>query len=294
MKKGLFITFEGNDGCGKTTISTLVMQELQQQGLSVLYTREPGGIGISEQIRDIILDPANHEMDARTEALLYAASRRQHLVEKIIPALERGTHVICDRFIDSSLAYQGMGREIGMQEVYDMNLFATQGMLPDLTLFLDISLEEAMERVCKRGGKDRLDLESDAFHQRVREGYERVKELYPQRIHVVDAHQSIDEVKEACIREIRMLLKQYEYGRKAQTAAADRLEDTAQLSDFRDVCACISVLRGTGHFQKRDSTVVCPKYFMPASRGWLCLRNMQCLPSCRDAGLCGSLPDRRQ
>ena len=187
MKKGLFITFEGNDGCGKTTISTLVMQELQQQGLSVLYTREPGGIGISEQIRDIILDPANHEMDARTEALLYAASRRQHLVEKIIPA-----------------------REIGMQEVYDMNLFATQGMLPDLTLFLDISLEEAMERVCKRGGKDRLDLESDAFHQRVREGYERVKELYPQRIHVVDAHQSIDEVKEACIREIRMLLKQYE------------------------------------------------------------------------------------
>lgn len=144
------------------------------------------------------------------EALLYAASRRQHLVEKIIPALEQGTHVICDRFIDSSLAYQGMGREIGMQEVYDMNLFATQGMLPDLTLFLDISLEEAMERVCKRGGKDRLDLESDAFHQRVREGYERVKELYPQRIHVVDAHQSIDEVKEACIREIRMLLKQYE------------------------------------------------------------------------------------
>ena len=186
------------------------MQELQQQGLSVLYTREPGGIGISEQIRDIILDPANHEMDARTEALLYAASRRQHLVEKIIPALEQGTHVICDRFIDSSLAYQGMGREIGMQEVYDMNLFATQGMLPDLTLFLDISLEEAMERVGKRGGKDRLDLESDAFHQRVREGYERVKELYPQRIHVVDAHQSIDEVKEACIREIRMLLKQYE------------------------------------------------------------------------------------
>lgn len=210
VKKGLFITFEGNDGCGKTTISTLVMQELQQQGLSVLYTREPGGIGISEQIRDIILDPANHEMDARTEALLYAASRRQHLVEKIIPALEQGTHVICDRFIDSSLAYQGMGREIGMQEVYDMNLFATQGMLPDLTLFLDISLEEAMERVCKRGGKDRLDLESDAFHQRVREGYERVKELYPQRIHVVDAHQSIDEVKEACIREIRMLLKQHE------------------------------------------------------------------------------------
>ena len=210
VKKGLFITFEGNDGCGKTTISTLVMQELQQQGLSVLYTREPGGIGISEQIRDIILDPANNEMDARTEALLYAASRRQHLVEKIIPALEQGTHVICDRFIDSSLAYQGMGREIGMQEVYDMNLFATQGMLPDLTLFLDISLEEAMERVCKRGGKDRLDLESDAFHQRVREGYERVKELYPQRIHVVDAHQSIDEVKEACIREIRMLLKQYE------------------------------------------------------------------------------------
>ena len=210
MKKGLFITFEGNDGSGKTTISKLAYEKLKAMGYPVLYTREPGGIDIAEQIRSIILDPANTAMDERCEALLYAASRRQHLVEKIIPALEQGTHVICDRFIDSSLAYQGMGREIGMQEVYDMNLFATQGMLPDLTLFLDISLEEAMERVCKRGGKDRLDLESDAFHQRVREGYERVKELYPQRIHVVDAHQSIDEVKEACIREIRMLLKQYE------------------------------------------------------------------------------------
>lgn len=206
VNRGKFITFEGNDGSGKTTISRLVFEELQAQGVPVIFTREPGGIEIAEQIRKIILDPKNVGMDARTEALLYAASRRQHLVEKVLPALCAGTHVICDRFIDSSLAYQGMGRSIGMQEVYDMNLFATEGCLPDLTLFLDVSVEEAMKRMSGRKTKDRLDQESSAFHERVRLGYEKVKELYPQRIRVIDAHQSIERVKEACLQEIERIL----------------------------------------------------------------------------------------
>ena len=120
MQKGIFITFEGNDGSGKTTISTKVYETLKNKGYPVLYTREPGGIEIAEQIRSIILDPNNTEMDARTEALLYAASRRQHLIEKVLPALKQGKIVLCDRFIDSSLAYQGVGRNIGMKEVFDM------------------------------------------------------------------------------------------------------------------------------------------------------------------------------
>ncbi|WP_075877438.1 dTMP kinase [Merdibacter massiliensis] len=208
MNRGKFITFEGNDGSGKTTISKLVYEQLSTQGINVIFTREPGGIEIAEQIRQIILDPNNKTMDARTEALLYAASRRQHLVEKILPALNNGIHVICDRFIDSSLAYQGMGRQIGMQEVYDMNLFATEGILPDLTLFLDVSVEEAMNRMASREAKDRLEQEDNAFHQRVRLGYEKVKELYPQRIHVIDAHQSIEKVTENCMQEIERIFDQ--------------------------------------------------------------------------------------
>ena len=208
MNRGKFITFEGNDGSGKTTISKLVYEQLSTQGINVIFTREPGGIEIAEQIRQIILDPNNKTMDARTEALLYAASRRQHLVEKILPALNNGIHVICDRFIDSSLAYQGMGRQIGMQEVYDMNLFATEGILPDLTLFLDVSVEEAMNRMASREAKDRLEQEGNAFHQRVRLGYEKVKELYPQRIHVIDAHQSIEKVTENCMQEIERIFDQ--------------------------------------------------------------------------------------
>lgn len=210
VNRGKFITFEGNDGSGKTTISALVYEELRQNGVPVIYTREPGGIEIAEQIRKIILDPQNTRMDARTEALLYAASRRQHLVEKVLPALAAGTHVICDRFIDSSLAYQGMGREIGMQEVYEMNLFATQGLLPDLTLFLDVSLEESMKRMEGRGSKDRLDQESDAFHQRVRKGYALVKERFPKRVHVIDAHAPIETVKQACLAEIERLVSAHD------------------------------------------------------------------------------------
>ena len=138
MRKGLLITFEGNDGSGKTTISKRVYEALKEKGYPVIYTREPGGIDIAEQIRRVILDPANTAMDARTEALLYAASRRQHLVEKIIPALSKGEIVLCDRFVDSSLPNQGVGRGIGMDEVWKINEFALEGHMPHATIFLSL------------------------------------------------------------------------------------------------------------------------------------------------------------
>lgn len=196
MRKGLFITYEGNDGSGKTTISTKVYEKMKSLGYDVIYTREPGGIDIAEQIRGVILDPKNTAMDARTEALLYAASRRQHLVEKVLPALEQGKIVLCDRFIDSSLAYQGVGRGIGIDEVLEINAFAIEGHMPDATIFLSVSLEEGMKRVSSRGNKDRLDNEAKSFHQLVSEGYEQVKERFADRMIIVDANQDVETVLE--------------------------------------------------------------------------------------------------
>ncbi len=195
MKKGLFITFEGPDGSGKTTVSTAVVEALQKQGYSVKYTREPGGSEIAEEIRNVILDPKNTAMDARTEALLYAASRRQHLVEVVLPALEQGVTVISDRFIDSSLAYQGCGRQIGMQEVYDINAFAVEGKMPDATIFLNICAEEGLKRIQSgRAVLDRLDQESQDFHDRVYAGYQRVIQQYQDRMVIVDASRDVNEV----------------------------------------------------------------------------------------------------
>ena len=131
MKKGVFITFEGNDGAGKTTVCKVIYKKLLEQGYDVIYTREPGGSQIAEKIRDILLNTHNQSMDPRTEALLYAASRRQHLVEKILPALEKKQIVLCDRFIDSSLAYQGYARKIGMSSIWSINQFAIDGHMPD-------------------------------------------------------------------------------------------------------------------------------------------------------------------
>ncbi|NLY62702.1 MAG: dTMP kinase [Erysipelothrix sp.] len=197
--KGLFITFEGPDGSGKTTISKLVYEKLSQLGYDALYTREPGGIGISESIRDIILDVKNVNMDTRTEALLYAASRRQHLVEKIIPAINANKIVICDRFIDSSLAYQGFARNIGVEEVLHINEFAIEGRFPDVTLFLDISAQEGLNRIEGRSFKDRLDLESIDFHNRVYEGYQLVLNKYKDRMVVIDAEKSIEAIVDEAV-----------------------------------------------------------------------------------------------
>lgn len=195
MNKGLFITFEGPDGSGKTTVAKIVVDKLKQQGFDVVHTREPGGIDIAEQIRNVILDPKNTAMDAKTEALLYAASRRQHLVEKVIPAMEQGKIVICERFIDSSLAYQGYGRNLGFDDILSINAFAIDDLFPNLTIYLDVDEEIGLARVNSRAeAKDRLDAESVSFHHLVVEGYKEVLKRFKDRIHVVDASKSIDEV----------------------------------------------------------------------------------------------------
>ncbi len=192
--KGYFITFEGPDGSGKTTISTQVHQKLLEAGYDAIYTREPGGIDIAEQIRKVILDPKNTRMDAKTEALLYAASRRQHLMEKVLPALEKGQIVICDRFIDSSLAYQGYARGLGLDEVYKINEFAIEGHFPDETIFLKLDYEEGLKRIETRSFKDRLDMETNNFHKLVSKGYEEVLKKYHHRMKVVDASQDVNQV----------------------------------------------------------------------------------------------------
>lgn len=199
MKQGLFITFEGPDGSGKTTISTNVYQKLLTLGYDVIYTREPGGIDIAEQIRKIILDPANTAMDKKCEALLYAASRRQHFVEKILPALKQGKMVICDRFVDSSLAYQGVGRGIGIEEVRAINEFAIEGYYPDLTIYLDIDPIVGLNRIKTRKYRDRLDQEESDFHIKVAQGYKQLLTLASQRMIAVNADRRIDEIVDEAV-----------------------------------------------------------------------------------------------
>jgi len=193
--KAMFITFEGPEGSGKSTVLSAVQKKLKDKSIDVMATREPGGIRISEQIRNVILDVHNTEMDARTEALLYAASRRQHLMEKIWPALEQGKVVLCDRFIDSSLAYQGYGRKLGTDKIMEINEFAIESRMPDLTIFIDLPPSVGLDRVFdNHRNVDRLDLESLDFHERVYVGYKELIKKYPDRIKVVDGNRSIDDV----------------------------------------------------------------------------------------------------
>ncbi|AEN92057.1 MULTISPECIES: dTMP kinase [Priestia] len=206
---GTFITFEGPEGAGKTTIIHMVQQKLRQEGYTIVLTREPGGIRIAEQIREIILNPSNTEMDARTEALLYAAARRQHLVEKVIPELNKGNIVLCDRFIDSSLAYQGNARGIGVEDIFAINQFAIEQTMPQATLYFDIEPEVGLERINK-GRKDeinRLDLESLDFHYKVRDGYLSLLNEFPERIRRIDANQSVEKVCEEAYKQIKLILK---------------------------------------------------------------------------------------
>jgi dTMP kinase len=198
MKQGLFITVEGPEGAGKSTILKKMADELTEKGHKIMLTREPGGISIAEEIREVILNPKNTAMDERTEALLYAAARRQHLAEKVIPALENGYTVLCDRFLDSSLAYQGHARGIGMDEVYSINKFAIEDTMPDITLYFDVEPEVGLGRINKHEGREvnRLDLEAVDFHERVREGYFILLDKFPDRIKTIDASKSFDEVYE--------------------------------------------------------------------------------------------------
>jgi len=206
---GYFISFEGGDGSGKTTILHSLVSRLKQQGYDVLATREPGGIEIAEKIREIILNPAHTKMEERTEALLYAAARRQHLVEKILPALDQGKVVLCDRFVDSSLAYQGYGRGLGMEEIYAINQFAIGDHLPQLTLFFDIEPKKGLERihVNKNRERNRLDLENIQFHEKVYKGYQLLSEKFPDRIQFIDADQEIDAVEKDAFDCIVSILK---------------------------------------------------------------------------------------
>lgn len=205
---GIFITLEGGEGSGKTTIAALVKEVLDKEGYHVTLTREPGGVEIAEKIRDIIHDVKYTNMDKKTEALLYAASRRQHLIEKVIPALDRGDIVICDRYVDSSMVYQGIGRGIGIDEVYQMNLFATESILPKRTIFFDITPEEGLQRVYSNEDREvnRLDLEDIQFHKKVYEGYNEICQKFPERIAKIDASQSIENVLDQVLVKIREVL----------------------------------------------------------------------------------------
>jgi dTMP kinase len=205
----MFITFEGGEGSGKSTAIKHIVDELTKEGYPIVLTREPGGTPISEEIRDIILDKKNTEMDPRTEALLYAASRRQHLVEKILPALKEGKIVLCDRYLDSSLAYQGGARGLGIDAVYQMNQFATQGEEPDLTLLFDIQPEEGLRRIAANAGREvnRLDVEQLPFHYAVREAFHKLAKQNPNRFVMIDASKSPEEVSKKALAAIEARLK---------------------------------------------------------------------------------------
>jgi dTMP kinase len=196
MRKGYFFSVEGGEGAGKSTIITKISQYLASQGLEVLTSREPGGIVIAEQIRSVILDRNNTSMEGRTEALLYAAARRQHYVEKIVPSINQGKTILCDRFIDSSLAYQGYARGLGIDEVLAINEFAIDKVFPDLTIYLDVDPEVGLRRIHENLEREinRLDMESLSFHRKVREGYLEVVKRFPDRIVQIDANQSMDQV----------------------------------------------------------------------------------------------------
>lgn len=205
----MFITFEGGEGAGKSTAIKRIVEKLTSEGYEIVLTREPGGTPIAEEIRNVILDKKNTAMDPRTEALLYAASRRQHLVEIVIPALKEGKLVLCDRFIDSSLAYQGGARGIGIDNVYNMNLFATEGMLPDLTILFDIKPEEGLARIAANSQREvnRLDVEKLAFHNKVRDSFHELAKKFPERFVIIDASKGPDEVFEESYKAIEDRLK---------------------------------------------------------------------------------------
>lgn len=200
--KGIFITIEGPDGSGKTSVIKSLLPRLEKElAQKIVATREPGGSAIAEKIRELILDPDHVEMDVRTEALLYAAARRQHLVEKIIPALNEGKIVLCDRFVDSSLAYQGVARGIGIEPIASINQFATKGLSPQITLYLDVEAHIGLKRINKNRNNrqfDRLDQEDLAFHQMVQSGYLDLVKQNPTRIISVNANQELEQVISDC------------------------------------------------------------------------------------------------
>jgi dTMP kinase len=204
----LFITFEGPDGSGKTTQARMLAEYLESRGMAVLHTREPGGTPISEQIREVILTTRNQSIADATEALLYSAARAQIVAELIRPALGAGKIVVCDRYADSTMAYQGYGLGLDLQALRVITQFATGGLVPDLTFYVDVPVELGLARR-HRGETNRLDLKDPMYHSRVREGFLKMAQAEPQRWIVIDGTRSVDEVQE----EIRAKLERKLEGR---------------------------------------------------------------------------------
>jgi dTMP kinase len=192
--KGIFITFEGGEGCGKTTQLALLREYLESRGRTVEVTREPGGTPVAEAIRALLLDPANTAIGATTELLLYEAARAQHVDERIRPALDAGRIVLCDRFADSTTAYQGAGRCLPPEIVGRLHEIATRGVWPQLTIIIDLPVEEGLRRVRQYRDSDRMELEAVAFHERVRDGFLALSRREPDRVRIVNGAQSIEAV----------------------------------------------------------------------------------------------------
>lgn len=209
MRKGIFISIEGPDGSGKSTQIENIKKFFAEKNMETVYTREPGGTAIGERIREILLDRQCTEMDPMTEAMLYAASRAQHVAQIIKPALNDGKVIVCDRFVDSSIAYQGYGRKLG-DSVRIINEYAVAGCMPDVTFLMKVDPEVGKGRVKTRASagqaEDRLDAEKTAFHEDVYRGYLELEKQYPNRIFGIDASRGIDEIKEDICRKLEEML----------------------------------------------------------------------------------------
>jgi len=192
--RGKFITVEGSDGSGKTTFINFLTQYLKDKGYKVITTREPGGTEFSEKVRELLFDKT-YEIDAKTESLLFCVSRRDHIIKKIIPYVEDGYIVICDRFVDSSIAYQSYGRGLSKQDIIDINKYATDGLEPDLTLYFKVDVEVGLSRTKGRDENNRMDQEDLSFYKSVKHGYDELSEEYSNRIKVVDANQTYENVE---------------------------------------------------------------------------------------------------
>jgi len=211
MTKGLFITFEGGDGAGKSTQIERLKGYLEEQGYEVLLTREPGGTNVGEKIREVLLDPANVEMDPMTETMLYAAARAQLVAEVIRPALHKGMIVISDRFLDSSLAYQAWGRGLG-SSVLEINSYGIGDCMPDLTVYLRVDPDTGRKRIRQRE-QDRIESETEQFHQKVFNGYEQLCKDYPERIFRVDASRSIEDIEMTIRTEVKRRIDGFSSGK---------------------------------------------------------------------------------
>lgn len=205
MARGLFISIEGPDGSGKSTQLNNIKTFFEKKGIETVFTREPGGTPIGEKIRELLLDNSNKEMDSMTEAMLYAAARAQHVAQVIKPAIAAGKVVVCDRFVDSSIAYQGFGRQLG-ESVEIINSYAVAGCMPDLTILLKLDPSVGKHRIESRT-QDRLELEKDAFHRAVFEGYLELEKIWPERIVGLDASRSIGEIREDIYKKLEEILE---------------------------------------------------------------------------------------